>query len=60
MFKKIQKFIEDVKVEMNKVSWPTRDELINSTIIVVVVSIIFTIFIFLADLVFSNAVQLFY
>jgi preprotein translocase subunit SecE len=49
MFKKIKNFISDVKVEMAKVSWPTRDELINSTMIVTVVSILFTIFIFLVD-----------
>ncbi len=60
MIKKIQKFLEDVKTEMNKVSWPTREELLNSTVIVIVVSIVFTIFIFLADLVFSNLVQIFY
>ena len=59
MISKITKFFNDVKVEMAKVSWPTREELINSTMIVAVVSIIFTTFIFVADLILSRVIQLF-
>lgn len=59
MISKITKFFNDVKVEMAKVSWPTREELINSTLIVAVVSVIFTAFIFIADLVLSRVIQLF-
>jgi preprotein translocase subunit SecE len=46
MFKKIITFYADVKAEMLKVSWPTREELINSSLIVAVVSLMFTIYIF--------------
>ena len=53
MFKKISNFLNDVKTEMSKVSWPNRDELINSSMIVAVVSIIFTIYIFSADYILS-------
>jgi preprotein translocase subunit SecE len=60
MIKKIQQFVEDVKIEMAKVAWPTRPELMNSTMIVVVVSILFTVFIFTSDVVISRLVQLFY
>jgi preprotein translocase subunit SecE len=60
MFKKLKKFIDEVIVEMGKVSWPTHQELVNSTIIVVVVSLLFTIYIFLADLVISQVLDLFY
>ena len=60
MIKKIQQFIEDVKIEMAKVSWPTHNELVSSTMIVVVVSIIFTLFIFFSDIVISNVIQIFY
>ncbi|MCJ7801605.1 MAG: preprotein translocase subunit SecE [Candidatus Marinimicrobia bacterium] len=45
---------------MLKVSWPTHNELVNSTSIVVLVSIIFTLFIFLADILISNVIELFY
>ena len=60
MIKKIQQFIEDVQNEMSKVSWPTHQELVNSTLIVVVVSILFTIFIFLSDIVISKVVEFLY
>ncbi len=60
MFKKIKKFLDEVKVEMNKVSWPSHNELVNSTIIVVVVSLLFTLYIFLADLLISQIVKIFY
>ena len=59
MISKITKFVNDVKVEMAKVSWPTREELINSTMIVAVVSVLFTTFIFVADLILSRVIQLF-
>ena len=60
MIKKAKQFIEDVRVEMKKVVWPTRDELINSTVIVVVVSIAFTLFIFFADTIISKVVNILY
>jgi preprotein translocase subunit SecE len=59
MFKKIAKFINDVQVEMSKVSWPTQSELVNSTIIVAVVSILFTIYIFAADYILAWIMGLF-
>jgi preprotein translocase subunit SecE len=49
MFNKIASFLSDVQIELSKVSWPTKPELINSTMIVAVVSILFTLFIFSAD-----------
>jgi len=60
MIKKIQQFIDNVQKEMAKVSWPTRDELMNSSVIVVVVSALFAIYTFLADLIISKLVELLY
>ncbi len=60
MFKKVMQFIEDVRVEMRKVVWPEREELINSTIVVIVISGLFTIFIFLTDTIVSKIVNLLY
>jgi preprotein translocase subunit SecE len=56
LFQKIAGFLIDVKVEMSKVSWPTRDELMNSTVIVTIVSIVFTLFIFFADFILSRII----
>jgi preprotein translocase subunit SecE len=55
-FQKIAGFLIDVKVEMSKVSWPTREELMNSTVIVTIVTIVFTLFIFFADIIFSKII----
>jgi preprotein translocase subunit SecE len=59
MFRKIAKFINDVRGEMSKVSWPTKSELINSTMIVAVVSILFTIYIFAADYILAWIMRFF-
>jgi preprotein translocase subunit SecE len=53
MFAKVAQFIKDVQLEMGKVTWPTRDELIASTTIVLVVSLALSIFIFAVDFVLS-------
>ncbi len=60
MVKKIQMFVENVQREMSKVSWPTRDELMNSSMIVVVVSTLFAIYVFFADLIISKLVEYLY
>ncbi|MDE2888566.1 MAG: preprotein translocase subunit SecE [Gemmatimonadota bacterium] len=53
MFAKVAQFIKDVQLEMGKVTWPTRDELIASTTIVLVVSLALSVFIFAVDFVLS-------
>jgi len=57
MFQKIPRFLKDVKVEMAKVSWPTYQELKGSTIIVIVVTLLFSAFIFLTDQLLSRIVN---
>jgi len=54
MFDKIKKFLKEVKFELTKVTWTTREELVYSTIVVIVVSIILSIFIGVVDLGLSN------
>ena len=43
-------FFNDVKFEMERVSWPSWDELKSSTYIVLYLSLILIIFLFLVDL----------
>jgi len=45
----IRQFWHEVGLEMKKVSWPTRTEVINTTIITIVVVFFFALFLFLAD-----------
>lgn len=51
---KIKEFIEGVRKEMAKVSWPSQQELIDNTIIVIVFTIILSAFIFGVDQVYST------
>ena len=58
MYSKFIQYLKEVKVEMTKVAWPTREELLNSTVVVIVVSLIFSIFIFGADSVLNRVIGL--
>ena len=53
MFQKIPQLLKEVRMEMGKVTWPTRDELTSSTTIVLMVSLAFAIFIFFVDQILS-------
>jgi len=58
MANKFVGFFNDVKLEMGKVSWSTRDELIGSTIVVIVSLAILSIFIGICDVLLSAAVNI--
>jgi|TARA_B100002049_G_scaffold18142_1_gene12352 preprotein translocase subunit SecE len=45
---------------VNKVTWPSYNSLQNSSVLVLVASLIFAIFIGVIDLGFENAMSLFY
>lgn len=51
-------FLSDVKVEMKKVIWPTKKELINYTVMVIVATIVVMVIIGVADGVFSQLFKL--
>jgi preprotein translocase subunit SecE len=46
----IRQFWRDIALEMKKVSWPTRTEVINTTIITIVVVFFFAAFLWLSDM----------
>jgi len=54
---KAVQFLSDVKIEMAKVSWPTYEDLKGSTIIVIVLSLLFVVFIFSTDWLLSRILQ---
>jgi len=59
VFKRLSKYFTDVRAEMRRVVWPTRTEVINSSVVVVVTLIFFTLFTFVVDqivLVVVNAI----
>lgn len=57
---KIKEFIEGVRKEMAKVSWPSQQELIDNTVIVIVFTIVISAFIFGVDQVYSTILEVIY
>ena len=56
MIANIQKFIGEVMAEMKKVSWTTRKELVDSTLIVIFSSFLLGLFVGIIDYAFSRGV----
>jgi preprotein translocase subunit SecE len=56
-FHKIRGFFVEVAGELKKSSWPTRKELIDSTVVVLVTVFVLGLFVSLADLLFVNVVR---
>jgi preprotein translocase subunit SecE len=52
------KFLREVRIEMGKVTWPPRPELIQATSVVIVAVAIAAVYIGLLDLVWSSLVNL--
>ena len=58
IFTNIVKFVTEVKVEMQKVSWSDRKELIGSTGIVIISTALLAVFIGIVDLILSRVMSL--
>ena len=58
------KLIKDIKESYNelvyKVSWPTSKALVNSSVLVLIASIILAVFIWVVDKIFDELMQLTY
>ena len=59
MANKISSYIEDVRAEVKKVNWLSKDELMGSTVIVAVFSIIMASFLFISDYSISELISWF-
>ncbi len=58
MKEKIIAFFTDVSKEMRKVSWPRREELQESTLIVLIVCGVIALFVYGVDIFVSNILKL--
>jgi len=52
-----REFFRDVSSEMKKVTWPTRQEVIGTTAVVIVSTIVFAIFLWGCDVAFYKAID---
>jgi preprotein translocase subunit SecE len=58
MIKRIKDFLREVKIEIKKVVFPSKDELIGSTWVVIIVVLIISLFLGIVDLGLSRIVGL--
>jgi preprotein translocase subunit SecE len=56
IIEKIKLFLNDIRIESKKVTWPARKELMASTLIVILTVLIITAFIALADFIFGKLI----
>jgi len=57
LFNRIGSYLNEVKGELKKVTWPTRNDLQKTTIAVIVISIIFGIYLQVVDFSFRILVE---
>ncbi len=57
MKNKIVNFFGDIVKEMKKVTWPKREELKESTMVVIVTSLIFAVFVYVVDKIINEALK---
>ncbi len=57
MIGNIKKFSNDVVSEMKKVAWPTKEQLRESTMVVIVVSMIITTIVWVMDQAYTKIME---
>jgi preprotein translocase subunit SecE len=56
-WQRLKTFLREVVVETKKVTWPSRDEVVATTLVVIAASFIFGIFLYVCDLAFYRLVD---
>ncbi len=57
MFEKIKKYLRETRVELSKVTWPNRREVVSSTMVIVVMSAFLAIIIGVFDFGLSKLID---
>ena len=58
MISKINQFLKETRQELDKVTWPTKEETIKLTQTVVIVTIVFALYLGTLDYLFTEALNL--
>ncbi len=54
---KAKEFLQETQGEMKKLTFPTRDEVVATTIVVVVTSVVFAVYLYAADFLIQKGYQ---
>jgi preprotein translocase subunit SecE len=57
-WQRLKTFLREVVVETKKVTWPAREEVVATTVVVIAASFVFGIFLYVCDLAFFRLVDL--
>ncbi|MCD6192454.1 MAG: preprotein translocase subunit SecE [Candidatus Aminicenantes bacterium] len=52
-YKRIIPFLKEVRAEIRKVTWPSRQEVYNTTIVVIIATFFFGFYLYFMDIIFS-------
>ncbi|HEV8659281.1 MAG TPA: preprotein translocase subunit SecE [Thermoanaerobaculia bacterium] len=52
-----REFSRDVNSEMKKVTWPTRNEVVGTTVVVLVATLVFAVYLWGCDVLFYKAID---
>ncbi len=56
-FRRFPAFLKDVRMEVKKTSFPNRNEVVNTTLVVIIVVLIFGVYLWLVDQVVFSALN---
>ncbi len=52
-----KEFFRETQSEMKKVTWPTKNEVVGTTVVVIAATLVFALFLWGCDLVFYKAID---
>jgi len=53
-------FLKEVQLEMKRVNWPTRRQVVQNTLLVIAISIVVAIFLGILDFIFISILERFF
>jgi preprotein translocase subunit SecE len=56
-YRRFGPFLKEVRAEMKKVTWPSRNEVYSTTIVVIIATLFFGFYLYFMDLIFSWAIS---
>ena len=56
-YKRFIPFMREVKAELKKVTWPSKQEVYSTTLVVIFTTIFFSVYLFFMDLIFSWVIK---
>jgi preprotein translocase subunit SecE len=56
-FERMRVFLSEVRNELKRVTWPSQKEVYATTVVVILVSAFFGLYLFVCDLVFNDVAQ---